>query len=64
MSFRLIIVAASLVALSGCIVRPYEDDRGGPRERVYERHDDRDRDRHDDRRGEDRRDDDRYDDRR
>lgn len=51
MTFRILFIAASLLTLSACIVRPIDGDRN-----YNERgHDDHDNDRHDDRGDHDRR---------
>jgi hypothetical protein len=48
MTFKLIIFAAALLAISCCAVTPYGESPGyytsnGPRERSFDRHDDGDR---------------------
>jgi hypothetical protein len=48
MTSRFLLIATSLLALSGCVVRPHDDDNRNFRDRGYERHDDRDHNRYDD----------------
>ena len=62
MPYKLIFCAVLLMSMSGCVVAPADGDRGDGRERVYERHDDRDvrRDDRRDERRDDRRDNDEH----
>ena len=55
MTFRILFIAASLLTLSACIVRPIDGDRGDNRNYNERGHDDHDNDRHDDRGDHDRR---------